>query len=256
MTIPQSLERYSDAERALRLDLAACYRIFALLGWTDMIFNHITVRVPGAERHYLINPFGMHYEEITASSLVKLDLDGNVIERGSYGANRAGFIIHSAIHQHRPDAHCIAHTHTREGVAVAGKKDGLSHDTFYGAALTGAVAYHDFEGITIDADEQPRIVSSLGTKNMLILRNHGILACGNDIPQCFWWMWYLQRACEDQCAVDSLRGENLQLSAEVREATRRRREERPVDPAQPRMIFEAMKRRVERRLTSDNDYRI
>lgn len=256
MNNSQDLDRFSEIERALRVDLAACYRIFALLGWTDMIFNHITVRIPGPDRHYLINPFGLHYEEVTASNLVKLDLDGNPVEPGPYAANRAGFIIHGAIHAHRTDAHCIMHMHTRAGVAVAGKKNGLSHDTFYGAALTGLVAYHDFEGITIDADEQPRIVDHLGHKNLLILRNHGLLACGKDIPECFWWMWYLQRACEDQCAVDSITGENNMLSAEVRERTRKRREERPIDPELPAQVFEAMRRRVDRALTPETDYRV
>lgn len=256
MTTLAGLHRFTDAERLLRLELAACYRIISQLGWTDMIFNHITARIPGPERHYLINPFGLHYDEVTASNLVKLDLDGNLVDPDSYPANRAGFIIHSAIHRHRPDAHCIMHTHTKAGVAVAGKKNGLSHDTFYGAALTGAVAYHDFEGITIDEDEQPRLVRHLGEKSLLILRNHGLLACGTDIPECFWRMWYLQRACEDQCSVDSISGENALLPDEVRERTRKRREERPIDPSLPRTIFEAMKRRMERTLTADTDYRV
>ncbi|HVC10832.1 MAG TPA: class II aldolase/adducin family protein, partial [Burkholderiales bacterium] len=161
-----------------RLELAACYRAFDWLGWTELIYNHITARVPGPERHYLINPYGLWYNEVTATNLVKVNLAGEAVDGSRYPVNRAGFVIHSAVHAAREDAHCIIHTHTTAGSAVASKKDGLRYDNFYGATLYGQVAYHDFEGVTTDLAEQPRLVASLGAKPVLILRNHGLLvAC-------------------------------------------------------------------------------
>src|SRR5215510_12341991 len=171
-------QRFSAAEWKLRVDLAACYRIFDHLGWIEMIFNHITVRVPGPEKHFLINPFGLTYREVTASDLVKIDIDGNPVGHNAYPVNPAGFIIHAAIHGNREDAHCVMHTHTTTGIAVACKTAGLSHDNFYGAQLTGRVAYHDFEGVTVHPDEQPRLLASIGDKHLVILRHHGLLALG------------------------------------------------------------------------------
>src|SRR5882672_6683637 len=156
-------------EWALRVQLAACYRIFDLLGWTEYIFNHITLRVPGPEKHFLINPFGLLYGEVTASNLVKIDLEGNTIGNSEWSANRAGFVIHSAIHAARPDAHCIMHTHTTAGVAVACHEAGLSADNFYGSQLQGRIAYHDFEGISVELDERSRLVGSLGSHNVMVL---------------------------------------------------------------------------------------
>src|SRR5258708_29899654 len=134
----------TDAERKARVELAACYRVFDMLGWTEMIFNHITLRVPGPERHFLINPFGLHYREVTASNLVLIDIDGNPVRETQWPINKAGFVIHSALHDAVPSAHCVMHTHTTTGLAVACLKSGLSHDNFYGAMLHGRVAYHDF----------------------------------------------------------------------------------------------------------------
>ena len=142
------------AEREARLQLAACYRVFAMLGWTEMIFNHVTLRVPGAGRQFLINPFGLHYSEITASSLVLIDIDGNPLRDSKWPINKAGFVIHSAIHGAIPEAHCVMHTHTTTGMAVACLKDGLSPTNFYAAQLHGGVAYHDFEGITVEEGER------------------------------------------------------------------------------------------------------
>jgi ribulose-5-phosphate 4-epimerase/fuculose-1-phosphate aldolase len=210
-----------EEEWALRVRLAACYRLFDYVKWTDSIFNHITVRVPGRDRHFLINPFGLHYSEVTASNLVKIDLDGNVIGKSGYGINPAGFVIHSAIHAVREDAHCIMHTHTTEGMAVACKKEGLSHDNFYGAVLLGQVAYHDFEGITTRDDEKPRLVKSLGDKNVLILRNHGLLVCGATIAKAFTLLRRVQRACEVQCATEAIAGDSIELSDDVRMVSRR-----------------------------------
>src|SRR6184192_3792057 len=158
----------SEAEHKARVELAACYRIFDMLGWTEMIFNHITLRLPGPEHYFLINPYGLWYGEVTASNLVKIDLDGNLIGPSEWPINRAGFVIHSAIHAARDDAHCIMHTHTTAGMAVACKAGGLRDDNFYSAILAGRVGYHAFEGITTEPAEQPRLVASLGRNDVLI----------------------------------------------------------------------------------------
>ena len=193
----------SDAERAARQQLAACYRIFNHLGWVEMIFNHITLRVPGPEKLFLINPFGLHYSEITASSLVLIDIEGNPVRETSWPVNRAGFVIHSAIHAAIPDAHCIMHTHTTTGMAVASLKDGLSPTNFYAAQLYGGIAYHDFEGITVEEGEKQRLVASIGAKRALILRNHGLLAWGPSVPEAYMTLWTLQRACDVQIAASA-----------------------------------------------------
>ena len=170
------------AEWELRLELAACYRAFDWMGWSELIYNHITARVPGPARHYLINPYGLWYSEVTASNLVKVNLAGEAVDGSKYPVNRAGFIIHSAIHGAREDAHCVIHTHSTAGSAVACKKEGLRFDNFYSAVLYGEVAYHEFEGVTTDPAEQPRLVASLGKKAVLILRNHGLLVACPGIP--------------------------------------------------------------------------
>jgi ribulose-5-phosphate 4-epimerase/fuculose-1-phosphate aldolase len=202
-------------ETELRLQLAACYRIFDYMGWSEMIYNHITVKIPGDNEHFLINPFGLHYKEVTASNLVKVDIEGNKIDDGPYPVNPAGMVIHTAIHAARPDIHCIAHTHTTEGMAVACSKEGLRTDNFYSALLNGRIAYHDFEGITVMDDEKPRLVKSLGNKNILILRNHGLLVGGRSIPEAFQTMWGLQRACEVQVATDATGKPSIPINDEV-----------------------------------------
>ena len=191
------------AEREARVQLAACYRIFAMLGWTEMIFNHITLRVPGTGKHFLINPFGLHYSEITASSLLLIDIDGNPMREAKFPVNKAGFVIHSAIHGSIEDAHCVMHTHTTTGMAVACLKDGLSPTNFYAAQLHGGVAYHDFEGITVEEGEKKRLVASIGEKKAVILRNHGLLAWGPSVPEAFMTLWTLQRACDVQINASS-----------------------------------------------------
>jgi len=193
----------AQTEQELRVQLAACYRIFDYMGWTELIYNHITVKLPGDEHHFLINPYGLHYSEVKASNLVKVDIDGNIVEETDYAVNPAGIVIHTAIHAARSDVVCIAHTHTDAGMAVACSKEGLRNDNFYSALLHNRVAYHDFEGITLMDDEKPRLVANLGDKNMLILRNHGLLACGRSIAEAFQSIWAMQRACEVQVAGDS-----------------------------------------------------
>ena len=191
----------TEAERKARVELAAAYRIFDMLGWTEMIFNHITVRVPGPEKMFLINPFGLHYSEITASSLVLIDIDGNPVRETKWPVNRAGFVIHSAIHGAIPQAHCVMHTHTTTGIAVACLEEGLSPHNFYGAMLVGRVAYHEFEGVTVESGEKERLVRDIGDKPAVILRNHGLLAWGPSVPEAFLMLWTLQRACDVQIST-------------------------------------------------------
>ena len=193
----------SDAEREARVQLAACYRIFNHLGWVEMIFNHITLRVPGPEKLFLINPFGLHYSEITASNLLLIDIEGNPVRETRWPVNRAGFVIHSAIHTSIPEAHCVMHTHTTNGMAIACQKDGLSPTNFYAAQLHGGVAYHDFEGITVDEGEKSRLVASIGSKRAVILRNHGLLSWGPSVSEAYMTLWTLQRACDVQIAASS-----------------------------------------------------
>lgn len=192
-------------ERATRQRLAACYRIFAMLGWTEMIYNHITLRLPdsvtGGEKQFLINPFGLHYTEVTASNLVKINLAGDVLDGSTHPVNPAGYTLHSTIHGGLEDAHCVMHTHTTAGVAVASLQDGLSQSNFYSAQLHDMVAYHAFEGITIHAEEGPRVLASIGNKPAVILRNHGLLSWGQTLEQAFAILWTLQRACEIQMAT-------------------------------------------------------
>jgi len=204
------------AEWALRQQLAACYHVFDFLGWAESIFNHISLRVPGPEHHFLMNPFGLNYEEVTASNLVKVDLAGENVEAGPYRGNPAGFAIHGAIHETRADAQCVIHTHTTAGMAVACKDGGLDHDNFYAALLHGRVAYHEFEGITVRPDERPRLLASLAEKTVLILRNHGLLVLGPDLPTAFLLYWTLQRACEIQAATAAMSGPDRTLSDAVR----------------------------------------
>lgn len=191
-------------EWALRVELAACYRIFAMIGWTELIYNHITVRIPGPERHFLINPFGLHYSEVSASNLVRIDLSGNVVGRSDWPVNPAGFTVHAAIHEGIEGAHCVMHTHTTAGMAVACARGGLSMSNFYSAQLHGRLAYHDFEGITVHADEGPRLVRNIGDRQAVILRNHGLLAWGDSIHRSFAILWLLERACQIQQASMSM----------------------------------------------------
>ena len=202
----------SDMEQKLRVELAACYRIFDYLGWSELIYNHITVKLPGPEQHFLINPYGLHYSEVTASKLVKVDLDGNVIGSALYPVNRAGILIHTAIHAARPDVHCIAHTHTTAGMAVACSQGGLRADNFYSALLNNHVAYHAFEGITVMEDEKKRLVSNLGNKSLMILENHGLLSTGRSVAEAFVNLWGMERACEVQTLADSTGQPGIQIS--------------------------------------------
>ncbi len=237
-------EGMTTEEWEVRLELAACYRAFDWLGWTELIYNHITARVPGPERAYLINPYGLWYSEVTATNLVKINSAGESLDGSKVPVNKAGFIIHSAIHAARDDAHCIIHTHTTAGSAVACKKEGLRYDNFYSAGLYGMVAYHEFEGVTTDAAEQPRLVRSLGDKPVLILRNHGLLVACPSIAEAFRTYWVLQRACEIQVATDAMAGENLPIAREVLDATPARAQAFRNVPRPGGLEFDALLRRA------------
>jgi ribulose-5-phosphate 4-epimerase/fuculose-1-phosphate aldolase len=239
----------NESEREARVELAACYRIFAQLGWTELIYNHITLRLPGPEKHFLINPFGLHYSEVCASNLVKIDLDGNIIGASEWPVNPAGFTIHAAIHDRIADAHCVMHTHTTAGMAVACSAAGLSMSNFYAVQLHGKLAYHDFEGVTVHAEEGPRLIRNIGDKPAVILRNHGLLAWGDTIPRTFAILWLLNRACEIQLASAAM-GPVIELSEEIqRKCTR---DSLQFDPAfgAGRDVFDALTRMLDRVDTS------
>ncbi|KJK08121.1 MULTISPECIES: class II aldolase/adducin family protein [Pseudomonas] len=193
----------SETELRLRQELAACYRLIAHFRMTDLIFTHISVRIPGPEHHFLINPYGLMFDEITASKLVKIDLQGNAVEPSPYPVNPAGFVIHSAIHGAREDAQCVLHTHTKAGCAVAALKCGLLPVNQISMEFYNKVAYHDYEGVALDMDEQQRLVHDLGDKPVLMLRNHGLLTVGDSVSQAFLRMYYLEKACEIQLAAQA-----------------------------------------------------
>jgi ribulose-5-phosphate 4-epimerase/fuculose-1-phosphate aldolase len=191
--------RCSEAEWKARVDLAALYRLVALHGWDDLIFTHISMRVPGPEHHFLINPYGLMFDEITASSLVKVDLDGGIVEPTPYYINPAGFTIHSAIHAAREDATCVIHLHSDAGVAVSAMDGGLQPLTQHALIALPQVAYHDYEGIALNLDERERIVADLGqTKRLMILKNHGTLAVGSSASEAFLGIYFLEKACIQQ----------------------------------------------------------
>jgi ribulose-5-phosphate 4-epimerase/fuculose-1-phosphate aldolase len=195
-------ETVSAEEWQTRIDLAACYRLVALYGMTDLVYNHITARVPGS-KHVLINPYGMLYEEITASSLIKIDLDGNTVlqPEHDYSVNAAGYVIHSAVHAARHDAECVIHTHTRAGTAVSALADGLLPLSQTAMRFAGYLAYHDYEGPAFNRGERARLVADLGSKNAMILRNHGLLVCAPSIAQAFNLIYWLEQACRIQIDI-------------------------------------------------------
>jgi ribulose-5-phosphate 4-epimerase/fuculose-1-phosphate aldolase len=190
-------------EQTLRVDLAACYRLVAHFGWDDLVFTHISARVPGADHHFLINPYGMLFDEITASSLVKVDEHGEKTEPNPHPVNPAGFVIHSAIHAARSDVTCVLHVHTPAGVAVSAQKQGLLPISQQATIALSSLGYHDYEGIALRDEEKPRLVRDLGDQTCLILRNHGLLTVGRTIADAFLAMFTLQRACEVQVLARS-----------------------------------------------------
>ncbi len=196
-----------DAEWKIRCDLAAAYRLVALFGWDDLVFTHISARIPGPDHHFLINPYGYLFEEITASSLVKVDLDGQKVDASEALVNPAGFTIHSAVHEAREDAQCVLHLHTVDGVAVSCQEEGLLPINQTAMLLNGQLAYHDYEGVALDHDERPRLVADLGSSNVMLLRSHGTLSVGDSVAAAFTFMYFLERSCSIQIAAQA--GERL-----------------------------------------------
>jgi ribulose-5-phosphate 4-epimerase/fuculose-1-phosphate aldolase len=206
-------EQVSGEEWQVRVDLAAAYRLVALYGWDDLVFTHLSARVPGPEHHFLINPYGMMFEEITASSLVKINLQGEIVTPSPYFINPAGFTIHSAVHAAREDALCVIHLHTDYGIAVSAQKDGLLPLSQQSLFALSSLAYHDYEGLALNEDEKSRLVADLGNKTDMILRNHGLLTLGKTAAESFLSMYILERACRIQILAQS-GGSTLVLVAE------------------------------------------
>ncbi len=191
-------DQVSAEEWALRVDLAAAYRLVAHFGWDDLVFTHLSARVPGPEAHFLINPYGFMFEEITASSLVKVNLQGEKVTESAFPINPAGFVIHSAVHEARSDAHCVMHTHTLNGVAVSAQTDGLLPLSQQSLFVLSGMGYHNYEGVALRDDEKPRLVADLGSHNFLMLRNHGLLTCGPSVADAFLAMYMMESACAIQ----------------------------------------------------------
>jgi ribulose-5-phosphate 4-epimerase/fuculose-1-phosphate aldolase len=192
-------DRVSAGEWETRVDLAACYRMAAHYRMTDLIYTHISARVPGPEHHFLINAFGLLWDEISASTLVKVTLDGEIVlDPTGNGINRAGYVIHSAVHRVRPDLNCVMHTHTAAGIAVSAQEEGLLPLSQHAMRFTNSIGYHDYEGLALELEEQARLTRDLGGHKAMILRNHGLLACGESVAEAFDLMYYLERACQSQ----------------------------------------------------------
>ncbi len=205
----------TEDEWQTRVDLAAAYRLVAFFQWDDLVFTHLSARVPGPDAHFLINPYGLFFEEVTASSLVKVNLAGEIVLDSPYPINPAGFVIHSAIHAAREDAHCVMHTHTDYGVAVSAQKQGLLPLSQQSLFPLSSVGYHDYEGLALNDEEKPRLVEDLGNKSSLILRNHGLLTVGNNVPDAFLAMYILERACRIQILAQSGGGELVEVPAPI-----------------------------------------
>jgi ribulose-5-phosphate 4-epimerase/fuculose-1-phosphate aldolase len=205
----------SDAEWRLRVDLAACYRLVALYGWDDLIFTHISARVPDSDHHFLINPYGMTFDEVTASSLVKVDLEGRKVLDSAYEINPAGFVIHSAVHAAREDAACVLHTHSINGVAVSATKGGVLPVSQQSIFVLSSLGYHDYEGVALLEGEKPRLVRDLGDKSFLMLRNHGILTVGASVPDAFVLMYIFESACTIQLRAQAASSELIPIDQKI-----------------------------------------
>lgn len=208
-------EEISASEWEQRVNLAACYRLVAQYGWDDLIFTHISARVLGPEHHFLINPYGMLFEEITASSLVKVDLEGNKVEENEYDINPAGFTIHSAIHAGREDAQCVLHIHSINGVAVSAQEKGVLPLSQQSIFVLSSLGYHDYEGVALREDEKPRLVADLADKNFLMLRNHGLLTVGPTIADAFLFMYLFEAACMIQVRAQAGGGQLIPIDNRI-----------------------------------------
>jgi ribulose-5-phosphate 4-epimerase/fuculose-1-phosphate aldolase len=210
-------EQVSTEEWQIRTDLAACYRLIAMYGWDDLVFTHISARIPGPQEHFLINAYGLLFEEMTASSLIKVDLSGSIVMDTPYSLNPAGFTIHSAVHEARPDVGCVLHTHTKAGVAVSAQAGGLLPISQVSLFPLISIGYHNYEGVALNPEEKPRLVADLGSKTSLILRNHGLLTVGPTIPDAFLAMYVLETACQTQLLAQSAGAELITVNPKILE---------------------------------------
>jgi ribulose-5-phosphate 4-epimerase/fuculose-1-phosphate aldolase len=201
MHIPSLKEIVSAEEWRLRCDLAACYRLVALYAWTDLVFTHISARLPGVDHQFLINPYGLLFEEVTASSLIRVDQAGNKLNDSPFSVNPAGFVIHSAVHAAREDVYCVLHTHTRAGVAVSAQKGGVLPISQQSTFVLSSLGYHNYEGVALRDEEKPRLQADLGTANFLMLRNHGLLTVGRTVADAFLAMYIFEATCQIQLAA-------------------------------------------------------
>jgi ribulose-5-phosphate 4-epimerase/fuculose-1-phosphate aldolase len=245
LAIPSLRESVSPEEWQIRVDLAACYRLVADFGWSDLIFTHITARVPGTEDQFLINPYGMIFDEITASSLVKIDIHGNKIVESPFPVNPAGFTIHSAIHAARHDAQCVLHVHSINGVAVSAQKNGVLPISQQSIFVLSSLAYHDYEGVALNEDEKPRLVADFGDKTYLMLRNHGLLTVGRTIADAFLNMYIFEAACTIQVRAQAGGGELVSIPDAVIDGAQR--QAKTVTKAQGGMLaWPGLLRRLDR----------
>jgi ribulose-5-phosphate 4-epimerase/fuculose-1-phosphate aldolase len=251
LDIPSVQASVSPEEWQARVDLAAAYRLVALFGWADLVFTHITTRVPGADDQFLINPYGVFFDEITASSLMKIDLHGNKVADSPFPVNPAGFVIHSAIHAARHDARCVLHTHTVNGVAVSAQREGLLPISQHALFVVQSLGYHDFEGPALNDEEKPRLVADLGDNTSLILRNHGLLTVGETVADAWVAMYYLEASCAIQVRAQSGGGELIPVPKDVLDAAyRRQSSSQRRQPGQ--LVWPGLLRRLER---TDPTYR-
>jgi ribulose-5-phosphate 4-epimerase/fuculose-1-phosphate aldolase len=255
MTLPPPPVRpdpdHVPTERELREDLAAAYRLIAHFGMTDMVFTHLSVRVPGEGHRFLVNPYGLLFEEITASSLVLVDAEGEPRQATSWPVNPAGFVIHSAVHLGRANANCVMHTHTLAGMAVAAQQGGLLPLNQMMMEFIGRVALHDYEGVAADDNlsERERLVQDLGDKPAMILRNHGLLTVGHTVAEAFYWMWYLEQSCRIQLAAQS---SGVPLAVASAETVERTRAQFSTGPTKGWLPWQALRRKLDR---EQPDYR-
>lgn len=246
---PVSLKaRVGEAEWKVRTDLAAAYRLAAIYGWTDIILTHFSARVPGPENHFLLNAYGLMFDEVTATNLVKVDLEGNIVDDVmGYGINQAGFVIHGCIHEARPDAHCVLHTHTRAGIAVSAMTEGVLPLSQHSMRIVGDVTYHDYEGIALDLDERTRLKRDLGpTSRSMVLKNHGLLALGRTVREAFMHMYFFEQACRIQVDAMAAGRDRLTLISQATIEHTRAQVNRP-RPESERRDWPALLRMLDRR---------
>jgi ribulose-5-phosphate 4-epimerase/fuculose-1-phosphate aldolase len=251
-TLGDAAARYSPEEWSIRLDLAAAYRLVAHFGWDDLVFTHITARVPGPEHHFLINPYGMLFDEITASTLVKIDMQGNKVAQSPWPINPAGFVIHSAIHAARDEVQCVMHTHTINGVAVSAQEGGVLPISQQSIFVLQSLAYHDYEGVALRDDEKPRLVADMGKKNHLMLRNHGLLTVGRTVAEAFQAMYIFEATCAIQLRAQSGGGKLIPVAQGIIDTAKEQARQAANGSGPEQLIWPALLRRLDR---IDQSYR-